>query len=72
MRLTSYFKIDDFVDFQIKNETLQNYKKEMGYRGTDARTDARTKTIFLVNEFKNAALRAGQKGLLLLGLGAAL
>ena len=31
----------------------------MGYR-TDGRTHARTKTIFLVNGFKNPALRAGQ------------
>ncbi len=33
----------------------------MGYSRTHARTDARTKTIFLVNGFKTPALRAGHK-----------
>ena len=40
LRPTSYLKSDDFVDFQIRNEKLQNHNKEMGYRRTDAaRTD---------------------------------
>ena len=42
LRLTSYLKSDDFVDIQIRNEKLQNHNKEMGYRRTHARTDART------------------------------
>ena len=41
---------------------MQNHNKEIGYTRTDGRTHAgRTNTIFLVNGFKNPALRAGHK-----------
>ena len=62
---TSPWKSDDFVDFQIRSEKLQNHNKEMGYARTHGRTHARTKTIFLVNGFKNPALRAGHNVILL-------
>ena len=62
LQRTSYWKSDDFVDFQIRSEKLQNHNKEMGYRRTHGRTPhGRTNTIFLVNGFKNPALRAGHK-----------
>ena len=65
LQRTSYWKSDDFVDFQIRSEKLQNHNKEMGYTRTHGRTHAgRTNTIFLVNGFKNPALRAGQNALL--------
>ena len=61
MYFTSYWKSDDFVVFPIRSEKLQNHNKEMGYTRTHGRTHAgRTNTIFLVNGFKNPALRAGQ------------
>ena len=36
------FKIDDFVDFHKRSETLQNDKITIRKWGTDARTHART------------------------------
>ena len=38
LQRTSYWKSDDFVDFQIRSEKLQNHNKEMGYRRTHGRT----------------------------------
>ena len=38
LRLTSNWKSDDLIDFQIRSETLQNHNKEMGYTRTHGRT----------------------------------
>ena len=61
-RRIAYFRPNSFIKKKdVSHKKLQNHKQEIGYPRTHARTDARTKTIFLVNGFKNPALRAGQK-----------